>query len=232
MGGLTVNGPYSSYAYPNLRRGFDKRSREFYLLGSEASSRRQEGLGRSLKESKLDLSRTIEVLYPGYAKSRYQSSRGIRYMATGNLVTCVAIAAYNGKERIGILAHATNPATAIKAIRKAMSIKPESLFVYGGNISMATTVASIEGYIMANSLTPILAGINTNTGGKRRSVAIDTSDGSIFIPSNFTPHTPSLPFAFTNAGSIVKEIRRSIVIGFNLLPDYSHNRKLADLLRK
>ncbi len=182
----------------------DKETRHYFEIGKGITKRRCEGITTGLKLDRTDPHNTIGIDFPAYALGT-PYIHGSRYLATYGLKFCVAIIIHDQDKHIGFMTHVNSPKTAIDALRKSESIlRNKRMTIYGGGNSRFDTVATIEGYLKENSGIEII-GIKTTWDTSEnsyyygyRSVATDTLDGRIFIPTNEVNvfHKRTLPSFF------------------------------------
>ncbi len=158
---------------------------ELRSLGLARAGPVVEGVATDLRSIAIDSRETINVGQRAYAYGSPEIRRS-RYLITENLISCVAVLAYNSSNRVGFLTHLDtdfsleNP---IAAMQKIMEIGANEILVYGGDRS-TINVAFVEGFLMTEGSGIRVVGRDLLRGPFDRSsrIGMDTATGAFFIP--------------------------------------------------
>ncbi|HUB92460.1 MAG TPA: hypothetical protein VL945_00715 [Candidatus Saccharimonadales bacterium] len=150
--------------------------------------RRREGLALELGRADLDPNDTLVVGTGGFALGS-PVVRGARFLVTYGLIQCVALIAASADRRIWMESHMRDYESAESTIRRLEQFMKGSkeVFLYGGSLSDCDILSTIIKYLSSSPEIRI-TGMDTLheqycSGNAGRAIAVDTTEGRIFVPS-------------------------------------------------
>ncbi len=139
----------------------------------------------------------------GYQEWAYGSPKvgGSRYLVSDDGIShCFVLASYNSEYQVGFMSHFENPMNAKYAVEKASAIGSDWVVIYGGAEFQAskTTLNAIEGYLSLERQKGMCRGVRKMEVAGRKVLgcpnphpfALDTGDGSLFVPQNVADKRP------------------------------------------